>query len=140
MTTKVEHSKLGLTSRKLVDVAIKFKKGSILGSYQCHAEINPVSLLSALDNLKLVAAFHVLELVRYDMILDLGIVSTIAHALNYIDDLRDVVVIPTSEWSAISIPLSDLNSQLVIDMPIDDEDEVDLTLNLMKGCDAFLLR
>ncbi|RZC85848.1 hypothetical protein C5167_026523 [Papaver somniferum] len=103
------------------------------------------------DELKKMAAYKAVELVKSGMILGLGTGSTSYYAVNRIGELlkngtlKNIIGIPTSlktKQQAISlgIPISDLDSHPVLDLSIDGADEVDPGLNLVKGRGGSLLR
>ncbi|OAY69431.1 putative ribose-5-phosphate isomerase 2 [Ananas comosus] len=100
---------------------------------------------------KRIAAHRAVEQVESGMVVGLGTGSTAAHALDRLGELlrrgalRDVVGIPTSlktaaHAAAVGIPLSDLDSHPRVDLSIDGADEVDPSLNLVKGRGGSLLR
>ncbi|KAI4379111.1 hypothetical protein MLD38_005447 [Melastoma candidum] len=110
----------------------------------------PPSILSQ-DELKKIAAFRAVDFVESGMVVGLGTGSTARHAVDRIGHLlrqgklRDVVGIPTSRVThdqalSLGIPLSDLDSHPVVDLAIDGADEVDPSLNLVKGRGGSLLR
>ncbi|XP_008807605.2 probable ribose-5-phosphate isomerase 2 [Phoenix dactylifera] len=103
------------------------------------------------DDLKRIAAHRAVELLESGMVVGLGTGSTAAHALDRIGELlrrgvlRDIVGIPTSKKTeahaaAVGIPLSDLHAHPIVDLSIDGADEVDPSLNLVKGRGGSLLR
>ncbi|XP_010923865.1 probable ribose-5-phosphate isomerase 2 [Elaeis guineensis] len=105
----------------------------------------------AQDDLKRIAAHRAVELLESGMVVGLGTGSTAAHALDRIGELlrrgvlRDIVGIPTSKKTeahaaAVGIPLSDLHAHPIVDISIDGADEVDPSLNLVKGRGGSLLR
>lgn len=78
------------------------------------------------------------------MVVGLGTDSTATHAVDKIGELlhqgklKNIVGIPTSKTThdqavSLGIPLSDLDSHPVIDLGIDGADEVDPSMNLVKG-------
>ncbi|KAI4385903.1 hypothetical protein MLD38_003891 [Melastoma candidum] len=110
----------------------------------------PPSILSQ-DDLKKIAAFKAVDFVESGMVVGLGTGSTARHAVDRIGQLlrqgklRDIVGIPTSRVTheqalSLGIPLSDLDSHPVVDLAIDGADEVDPSLNLVKGRGGSLLR
>lgn len=90
--------------------------------------------------------------VRSGMKLGLGTGSTVAHALDALAEalhergsIRDIVGVPTSEWTTkrateLGIPLTTLDQVDALDVTIDGADEIDPTLNLIKGLGGALLR
>jgi ribose 5-phosphate isomerase A len=104
-----------------------------------------------MDELKKQAAVHAVREVRSGMVLGLGTGSTTAYAVAAIGEtwragaLTDVVGIPTSDRTAeqarsYGIPLSDLTAHPRVDLAIDGADEVDPSLDLIKGLGGALLR
>ncbi|KAG2313086.1 hypothetical protein Bca4012_027664 [Brassica carinata] len=103
------------------------------------------------DDLKKLAAYKAVEYVKSGMVVGLGTGSTAKHAVSRISDLlregklNDIIGIPTSTTTheqavSLGIPLSDLDSHPVVDLSIDGADEVDPSLNLVKGRGGSLLR
>lgn len=97
------------------------------------------------------AAWRAVEFIEPGMVVGLGAGSTAVWAVRRIaerlqaGELYDVVGIPASleieaEARRLSIPLTDLNENPVIDLTIDGADEVDSNLNLIKGGGGALLR
>src|SRR4051794_37255287 len=85
------------------------------------------------------------------MVVGLGTGSTAIHAIRAIGaridsgELREVLAIPTSrasEAEAIvrNVPLTSLAEHPVVDLTIDGADEVDASLDLIKGAGAALWR
>lgn len=102
-------------------------------------------------NLKQQAASHALAYVRSGMILGLGSGSTSAYFIALLGErlqrgeLTGVVGVPTSEASAaqaraLGIPLTTLADYPHLDLAVDGADEVDSSLNLIKGLGRALLR
>ncbi|HEY5574935.1 MAG TPA: ribose 5-phosphate isomerase A [Anaerolineales bacterium] len=108
-------------------------------------------------NLKQIAASHALNFVRDGMVLGLGSGSTAGHFVQLLGEklqsgaLLDIRGVPTSENTArlarqLGIPvttLTELGSQAQaprLDLAVDGADEVDPTLNLIKGLGKALLR
>ncbi|MBX8632096.1 MAG: ribose-5-phosphate isomerase RpiA [Thermoplasmata archaeon] len=98
---------------------------------------------------KLAAEEAVRRFVRDGMIVGLGTGRTAGHAIRYIGGLvsegLDVICIPTSEATAslaagLGIKLSTLEEYPEINVTIDGADEVDSSLNLIKGRGGALLR
>nr|XP_043613449.1 probable ribose-5-phosphate isomerase 2 [Erigeron canadensis] len=103
------------------------------------------------DELKKIAAYKAVELVRSGMVVGLGTGSTAKHAVDRIGDLlnqgilENIIGIPTSKRTheqalSLNIPLSDIETHPVLDLAIDGADEVDPDLNLVKGRGGALLR
>ncbi|MBC7219879.1 ribose-5-phosphate isomerase RpiA [Candidatus Bipolaricaulota bacterium] len=103
------------------------------------------------DRFKREAAEGAVELVRSGMVLGLGHGTTARFALLKLAELlrsgllRDVVGVPCStqveaEARELGIPLTTLDEHPVLDLTIDGADEVDPTLNLIKGGGGALLR
>jgi ribose 5-phosphate isomerase A len=91
------------------------------------------------------------ELVQSGMQLGLGTGSTAQYAIDEIGArlrsgvLRDVVAVPTSEWTSrraarAGIPLATLDECQVLHLAIDGADEVDPHLDLIKGLGGAVLR
>ena len=85
------------------------------------------------------------------MRIGLGTGSTVAHFLAFLsrrlreNGLRDVVGVPTSEWTAreaerLEISLASLAQHPELDLTVDGADEVDPDLNLVKGLGGALVR
>jgi ribose 5-phosphate isomerase A len=102
-------------------------------------------------NLKEKAAEKALEFVKEGMVLGLGTGSTTAYFINMLGEknrsgaLRDIRCVPTSEATAetakkLGIPLTTLGENPRLDLAIDGADEVDSSLNLIKGLGRALLR
>jgi ribose 5-phosphate isomerase A len=103
------------------------------------------------EALKRAAATRALDEVQSGMRLGLGTGSTVAHFLDVLADairegrLRDLVGVPTSEWTAqrsqvLGIPLTTLQETPELDLCVDGADEVDPRLDLVKGLGGALLR
>ncbi|KAG6382791.1 hypothetical protein SASPL_157501 [Salvia splendens] len=103
------------------------------------------------DDLKKIAAYKAVEHVKSGMVVGLGTGSTAKHAVDRIAQLlrqgklKNIVGVPTSTQTheqavSLGIPLSDLGSHPVVDLAIDGADEVDPSLNLVKGRGGSLLR
>jgi ribose 5-phosphate isomerase A len=97
------------------------------------------------------AAEHAVQFVESGMVVGLGHGSTAAFAVQRIaqllraDQLRDILGIPCSrqverEARRLGIPLTTLEEHPVVDLTIDGADEVDPSLNLIKGGGGALLR
>jgi ribose 5-phosphate isomerase A len=85
------------------------------------------------------------------MVIGLGTGSTAQYLISLVGkklqsgELRDIVAVPTSEATtaqatALGIPLSDLGYYTKLDLAIDGADEVDPSLNLIKGWGGALIR
>lgn len=105
----------------------------------------------SLDELKKQAAEKAVEYIRDGMVVGLGTGSTTRFAIKKIGELvrkkmlTNICCIPSSkateaEARVLSIPLSTLQENPVIDVTIDGADEVDPDLNLIKGGGGALLR
>jgi len=101
--------------------------------------------------LKRAAALGALDEVAEGMVLGLGTGSTVAHFLvglvEYmrVGRLREIMGVPTSLWTAdrcrdLGIPLTSLAAHPILDLAIDGTDEVDASVNLIKGLGGALLR
>jgi ribose 5-phosphate isomerase A len=102
-------------------------------------------------NLKQQAAGEALGYIRSGMVLGLGTGTTTGYFIDMLGQalqsgrLRDVVAVPTSEWTAdrargLGIPLTTLGEHPRLDLAVDGADEVDPDLNLIKGLGRALLR
>jgi len=103
------------------------------------------------EALKHAAATRALDEVRSGMRLGLGTGSTVAHFLAVLSEairegrFQDLVGVPTSEWTAersraLGIPLTTLQETPELDLCVDGADEVDPSLDLVKGLGGALLR
>ncbi len=103
------------------------------------------------EQLKKAVGYQAAELVESGMIVGLGTGSTVRYLLDALGErlrsgrLRDVVGVPTSDATAqraaaLGIPLTDLSGGPKLDLAIDGADEVDPSLNLIKGLGGALLR
>ena len=103
------------------------------------------------DALKKMAGEKAVEYVESGMVVGLGYGSTAIHALRLIGELirrgelEGIQAIPTADLIAeearrAGIPLTSLEEHPRIDVTIDGADEVDPTLNLIKGGGGALLR
>lgn len=108
------------------------------------SSLSPTSVGLTQDKLKKIAANKSVEFVKSGMVVGLGTDSTATHAVDKIGELlhqgklKNIVGIPTSKMThdqavLLGIPLSDLDSHPVIDLAIDGADEVDSSMNLVKG-------
>jgi ribose 5-phosphate isomerase A len=106
--------------------------------------------LSDAERLKRKAAERAVEFVEDGMVVGLGTGSTARHVLEVLAErrkagvLRRVIGVPTSkgtEWLAkeLGLRLATLEQEPRIDITIDGADEVDPTLNLIKGLGGALL-
>ena len=97
------------------------------------------------------SALRALEEVRNGMILGLGSGRTATHFIDFLGEklrsgeLLDIRGVPTSEASAAragqwGIPLISLAQVSELDLAVDGADEVDPSLNLIKGLGRALLR
>ena len=99
---------------------------------------------------KAVAALRAVSLIKPGMIVGLGSGSTAAHAIRFIGErIRNeglqIIGVPTSSVTnrlagEVGIPLIDIASDHWIDITIDGADEVDASLNLIKGGGGALVR
>ena len=101
------------------------------------------------EALKRQAAAMALSEVRSGMRLGLGTGSTARHFVDLLGEKvaagLDVICVPTSEATArqaqeLNIPLSDLDTLDRLDLTVDGADEIDPSLNLIKGGGGALLR
>ena len=101
--------------------------------------------------LKKEAAWHAVRFVKSGMVVGLGHGSTALFALRHIAELLDcgqlqnIVGVPCStqiesEARKLSIPLTTLDEHPIVDLTIDGADEVDPSLDLIKGGGGALLR
>ena len=107
--------------------------------------------MSSNEEQKKIVGEKAVEYVQSGMVLGLGTGSTVYYSLLKIaeliksGELKDIVGIPSSfqtEKIAIEngIPLTDFNTHQEIDVTIDGADEIDESLNLIKGGGGALLR
>jgi ribose 5-phosphate isomerase A len=103
------------------------------------------------EKLKRRAADAAIGYVKSGMVLGLGTGSTVAHLLDLLaealerGDVTDIVGVPTSvhterRATELGIPLVGLADCPRLDLTIDGADEVDPTLDLIKGAGGALLR
>jgi ribose 5-phosphate isomerase A len=103
------------------------------------------------EQLKRAAAAEAVALVESGMRLGLGTGSTVAHFLDLLGDrlkdgsLSDIVGVATSVRTtdrahALGIPLGNLAELAPLDLAVDGADEVDPSLDLIKGLGGALLR
>lgn len=101
--------------------------------------------------LKKLAAAEALKYVESGMVLGLGSGSTAAEFVKQLGaklsggELKDIVGVPTSVGTAdlaksLNIPLSTLDEHEKLDLAVDGADEVDPSLNMIKGLGKALLR
>ena len=97
------------------------------------------------------AAEKAVEQVRPGMVVGLGVGSTASYAVKRIaellrlGDLQDIVALPCANSvedmaRRLGIPLTTLNDHPEVDLTIDGADEVDPSLNLIKGGGGALLK
>lgn len=102
-------------------------------------------------NFKAQAAREALSFVESGMVLGLGTGSTTGFFLKFLAErlesggLRNIQGVPTSRATAVisielGIPLTTLKDHPILDLAIDGADEVDDSLNLIKGLGRALLR
>ncbi|MEN8173980.1 MAG: ribose-5-phosphate isomerase RpiA, partial [Chloroflexota bacterium] len=102
-------------------------------------------------NLKQQAAMRALDYVQNGMVLGLGTGSTTAYFVDFLGEhlasgaLNNIKGVPTSVTTAEQakkwgIPLVNLSQYPKLDLAIDGADEVDPTLNLIKGLGRAMLR
>lgn len=105
----------------------------------------------AVEDAKRLAAERALDFVSNDSIVGLGTGSTMRYALEDLGRrladgrLRGVRGVPTSEQTAtiarrLGIPLAPLERGVVLSLAIDGADEIDPSLDLIKGLGGALLR
>ncbi len=108
----------------------------------------PTSDKSA-DGLKREAAARALDYVRPGMRLGLGTGSTAAHFVDLlagrVREGLEVVGVPTSEATRqqaerLGVPLTTLDAEPELDLAVDGADEIDPSLDLIKGGGGALLR
>lgn len=139
-------------------MAIPYPRFNFITSESLETGLSPLSpplssspVILTQDELKKIAAYKAVEYVESGMVIGLGTGSTAKHAVDRIGELlrqgklKNIIGIPTSKKTheqalSLGIPLSDLDSYPVIDLPIDGADEVDPNLNLVKGRGGSLLR
>jgi ribose 5-phosphate isomerase A len=101
------------------------------------------------DQLKEVAAIKAVEYVRDGMVVGLGTGSTAEHAIKALGERAgtglQIQCIPTSDASAslatqVGLDLVDIEDEPVIDLTIDGADEVNPSLDVLKGMGGALLR
>ncbi len=103
------------------------------------------------EELKRAAAERAADRVESGMRLGLGTGSTVAHFLDVLAErirdgrLKRIVGVPTSirtaeRSSELGIPLAELKDAAPLDLTVDGADEVDPSLDLIKGLGGALLR
>lgn len=104
------------------------------------------------DELKKMAGYRAVDdYVRSGMVIGLGTGSTAKFAIERVGEklasgeLTDIIAVPTSvrtreQADLCGIPLSTLDDHSELDVAIDGADQVDPTLNLVKGGGGALLR
>ena len=106
--------------------------------------------MTDLDTYKQQAAEHALQYVQSGMALGLGTGTTSRHMLRGLAErlrdgrLRDIVGVPTSQATAalaqeLGIPIATLEQRPHLDLALDGADEIDPTLDLIKGLGGALL-
>ena len=107
--------------------------------------------LSVRDRLKQMAADQAVERITSNMVVGLGTGTTVRFALTRLAEriaigkLTDIHAIPSSTQTdtlarKLKIPLTSFDHHPVVDVTIDGADEVDPSLNLIKGGGGALLR
>src|SRR5215213_5047470 len=97
------------------------------------------------------AAEHALPYIQSGMTLGLGTGSTATHMLHVLAEalregrLRDIVGVPTSDAIGVlarqlGVPIATLDERPQLDLALDGADEIDQSLNLIKGLGGALLR
>ncbi|MFX1295042.1 MAG: ribose-5-phosphate isomerase RpiA [Promethearchaeota archaeon] len=100
------------------------------------------------ENQKKIAAVAALDFIETDQVIGIGSGSTVEYFIKGLKerikfDKLKIVAVPTSYQSELSliknqIPLITLNEHPELDLAVDGADEVDPTLNLIKGGGAAL--
>ncbi len=104
-----------------------------------------------MEELKKKAALAAVDYVKPGMKLRLGTGSTVKYAIEEIGrllktgELKDLTAVPSSEATRFlaletGIPLIELEGNVPLDLYIDGADEVDYSLNLIKGGGGALMR
>jgi ribose 5-phosphate isomerase A len=107
--------------------------------------------MTDLEHFKRQAAEHALPYIHSGMTLGLGTGSTATHLLHVLAEalrdgrLRDIVGVPTSDAIAalatqLGVPIATLDERPRPDLALDGADEIDPSLNLIKGLGGALLR
>jgi ribose 5-phosphate isomerase A len=108
-----------------------------------------VSIVVNLDELKRQAAARALDFVQSGMKLGLGTGSTAKHFVELLGarvrDGLEVIGVPTSEATrataiACGVRLTTLDDAIRLDLTVDGADEIDPSLNLIKGGGGALMR
>jgi ribose 5-phosphate isomerase A len=101
------------------------------------------------DEIKQLAGEAGAELVKEDMVVGLGSGSTVFYLIQAlakkVKNGLNCLAVPTSTQTRLlalqqNIPLTELNEVPAIDLTIDGADEIDASLNLIKGGGGFLLQ
>jgi ribose 5-phosphate isomerase A len=107
--------------------------------------------MANLELFKRQAAEHALPYIRSGMTLGLGSGSTATHMLHVLAEalrdgrLRAIVGVPTSDAIGalarqLGVPIATLEERPQLDLALDGADEIDPSLNLIKGLGGALLR
>jgi ribose 5-phosphate isomerase A len=107
--------------------------------------------MADLELFKRQAAEHALQYIQSGMTLGLGTGSTATHMLHVLAEalrdgrLRDIVGVPTSDAIGalarqLGVPTATLDERPQLDLALDGADEIDPSLNLIKGLGGALLR
>jgi ribose 5-phosphate isomerase A len=123
-----------------------------LGAAAGHDRAAAVAMSSSVEELKKQTGYKAVDdYVTSGMVVGLGTGSTAYYAVERLGEklasgeLKDVVAIPTSirtrdQALSLNIPLVTLDTHPKLDVAIDGADEVDPSLNLVKGRGGALLR
>lgn len=107
--------------------------------------------MADLERFKRQAAEQALQYIQSGMTLGLGTGSTATHMLRVLAEalrdgrLRDIVGVPTSDAitalaGQLGVPTATLDERPRLDLALDGADEIDPSLNLIKGLGGALLR
>jgi ribose 5-phosphate isomerase A len=107
--------------------------------------------MADLELFKQQAAEHALPYIQNGMTLGLGTGSTATHMLHVLAEalrdgrLRDIVGVPTSDAIGalarqLGVPVATLDERPRLDLALDGADEIDPSLNVIKGLGGALLR
>jgi ribose 5-phosphate isomerase A len=107
--------------------------------------------MADLELFKRQAAECALQYIQSGMTLGLGTGSTATHMLHVLAEalrdgrLRDIVGVPTSDAIGVlarqlGVPIATLDERPQLDLALDGADEIDPSLNLIKGLGGALLR
>lgn len=118
---------------------------------QKRANVQCAAMALSQDELKKQAAWKAVDYCKSGMVIGLGTGSTAAFAVDRVGELMkageltDIVAVPTSirtyeQAKELGIPLATLDEQPKIDVAIDGADEVDPSLDVVKGRGGALLR